>query len=147
MTSSQKQKGDRAERDVVAHLQAHGFTLARRTKAGGEKDMGDVSGVVDRDGDLWCVQVADRSWRRPSEIEAKAREAAAQAVELGAPLWVLVVKRPQTTDVDRWWAWLPTWALYNDGDDLVEPGWGDLACVTVRAWLLLNAPDVEEQAA
>lgn len=148
MSNPQKTKGDVAERKLVAHLQANGFPHARRTKAGGEKDLGDLSGVIDRDGDLWCVQVADRRWRSHSEVEAKAAEAAAQAALLGAPLWCLVAKRPRASDVGDWFVWLPAWELYGFA---LPPGlvrtFDDLACVTVRTWLALVAPDVEERAA
>lgn len=153
MTSPQKQKGDRAERQFVNHLNAHGFTHARRSKAGAEKDMGDISGVVDRDGDLWCIQVANRRWRSHGEIEAKAHEAADQAEQLGAPLWCLVAKRPGCADPADWFVWLPAWALYGHTDDTAHfavvrhDPWTDLACVTVRVWTALVAPTARQAAA
>lgn len=150
MANPQKTKGDVAERKLVAHLQANGFPHARRTKAGGEKDLGDLSGIVDRDGDLWCVQVADRRWRSHGEIEAKAAEALAQAELLGAPLWCLVAKRPRAASVGDWFVWLPVWELGLTGESSAfrhGVGQEDLACVTVRTWLALIAPTAQEVAA
>lgn len=132
MTGPAKRKGDAAERALVKHLNAHGFPLARRGRAGGEADLGDVFGIVDHGGDAWTVQVADRKWRSHSEIEAKAAEALVQAERAGTPLWCLVTKRPRASDVGDWFVWVPTWALLPHG----QP---DLACITVRTWLGLMA--------
>lgn len=154
MSTPSKDKGDRAERDVVKHLAAHGFPHARRTKAGGEKDLGDLSGVVDRDGDLWCVQVADRRWRGHGEVLAKAAEAERQAILLAAPFWCLVAKRPGCSDVGDWFVWLPANLLADCVGSAGYNGWTgiprpvpDLACVTVRTWLALVAPEAAEAAA
>ena len=143
MASASKTKGDRAELAFVKHI-APWFPNARRGKAGAEKDLGDIFGVRDRDGDEWTVQLADRKWRKHSEVEAKAREAAQQSERAGTPMWCLVVKRAGCTDVGQWFVWLPAWMLWNtrhmayyEGDLPDE----DLVCVTVRTWLTLIAPE------
>lgn len=142
MSTPSKNKGDKAERDLVRYLQANGFPQARRTKAGGEKDMGDLSGVIDRGGDLWCVQVADRKWRNHGELLAKAATVPDQAKALGTFWWCLVAKRPGCADPADWFVWLPTWFLYEMVDATPDDGVPDLACLTVRAWVALTAPEI-----
>ena len=142
MSTPSKAKGDRAELALVKYLQANGFPHARRTKAGGEKDLGDLSGVVDRDGDLWCVQVADRRWRSHGELLAKAWTTPAQAETLGATFWCMVTKRPGCADPADWFVWLPAFILAEVIDarsDFDPPA--DLACITVRTWVALVAPE------
>lgn len=138
--SPSKTKGDRCERAVLAYLAPHCPTL-RRGKAGAEKDLGDLMNFRDRAGDEWCIQVADRDWRTFGEVEAKAAETSVQAARAGAPNWVMIVKRRGTSDVGRWFAYLPMWALYlpfpPPPDD---PMYACLAQVPVRAWLSLVAP-------
>lgn len=156
MSTPSKDKGDRAERALVTYLQAW-WPNVRRTKAGGEKDLGDLSGLIDRDGDEWCVQVADRKilLAQHGAVIVKAREAAQQAERLGAPLWCMVVKRAGCTDPADWFVWLSAGSLFdlvggfNDGHR--ERGtwrsfaWSstadDLACLTVRTWVALTAPE------
>lgn len=145
MTNSAKTKGDRAERAFVAHIAPH-WPNARRGKAGAEADLGDIFGIVDRAGDAWTVQVADRKWRSHGEIVTKAREAREQAERAGTPFWCMVVKRPGFSDVAEWFVYLPTWVLWwrldlIDGNRPYPAE--DLASITVRAWLSLTAPRVE----
>lgn len=148
MSTPQKRKGDKAERDVVKYLTPHAPKI-RRTKAGGEKDLGDLVGYVDRAGNEWAIQVADRRWRGHGEILAKAAEAATQAEVMGVDWWVMIAKRPGCADVGGWFVWLPCWMLLDafcvceDIDRVIaEPR--DLACVTVRAWLDLTSPEEDQ---
>lgn len=149
MTSPSKAKGDRAELAFVKHI-APWFPNARRGKAGAENDLGDIFGVRDRDADEWTIQVADRAvmLREHGAVLRKAAEAAQQSERAGTPLWCLVVKRAGCADVGQWFVWLPAWALYGAfmspfgiGDEDPQPEWADLACVTVRTWLALVAPE------
>ena len=146
MSTPSKAKGDRAERQVVAYFQAHGFPRCRRTKAGGEKDLGDLSGVIDRFGVEWCVQVTDRVFSGHGALLAKAATVPAQADALGSGWRCMVVKGPRAPDVGDWFVWLPLPQLLSLVDGLIPVGGedvvgGDLACVTVRAWLALVGPD------
>lgn len=139
MTSRQKRKGDQAERDLVGYLKPH-IPLVRRTKAGGEKDLGDLSGVVDADGDLWCVSVKDRVDAAPNRIERAVREAEVMAERLGVIFYVVVWKRPRASSVGRWYVWMPMQQLVEAIGARVSPGasvgeWSGLACITVDAWL------------
>lgn len=156
MSTPSKDKGDRAERALVAYLQQW-WPNVRRTKAGGEKDLGDLSGLIDRDGEEWCVQVADRKilLAQHGAVIAKAKEAAQQAERLGAPLWCMVVKRAGCVDPADWFVWLPAWEFGQIVDfDRASSGWrlwedpagADLACVTVRSWVALVAPSRQQEA-
>ncbi len=142
MASPSKAKGDRAELAFVKHVTPW-FPNARRGKAGAEKDLGDIFGVRDRDGDDWTVQIADRAvmLREHGAVLRKAAEAAEQSERAGTPFWCLVVKRAGCADVGQWFVWLPAWTLYVSGHNVLdlEP-WDDLACITVRTWLALIAP-------
>ncbi len=151
MTSPSKDKGDRAERAYLAYIQPW-FPNARRGKAGAEKDLGDIFGVRDRDGDDWTVQVADRkSLVNHGAVLAKAREAAEQSERAGTVLWCMVVKRPGCADVGDWFVWLPLSYLAASLGHIfglgVESPPNDLACITVRAWVALVAPERTEDAA
>lgn len=140
MANPSKDKGDRAERAFIAHI-APWFPNARRGKAGAEADLGDIFGCLDRDGDDWTVQVADRKWRSHGELLAKAHQAAQQSERAGTACWCMVVKRPGCSDVGDWFVWLPVWLVVDTSDgpwtvDAVN----DLAMVTVRTWLAMFAP-------
>jgi hypothetical protein len=143
VSTPSKDKGDRAERDVVKYLQPYAPTL-RRTKAGGEKDLGDILGFVDRSGSTWTLQVADRKWTGHAQIINKAAEAQCQAVNAGVDYGAMIAKRPGCKDVGDWFVWLPTWLLLdsvaacNAEGDRVDQVLTDLACITVRAWLELH---------
>lgn len=148
MASPSKAKGDRAELAFVKHI-APWFPNARRGKAGAEADLGDIFGVRDRDGDDWTIQVADRAvmLREHGAVLRKAAEAAEQSERAGTPFWCLVVKRAGCADVGQWFLWLPAWALcdavltpFRSGPNAYATP-DDLACITVRTWLALVAPE------
>ena len=146
MSSPSKAKGDRAELAFVKHI-APWFPNARRGKAGAEKDLGDIFGVRDRDGDDWTIQIADRAvmLREHGAVLRKAAEAAQQSERAGTPLWCLVVKRAGCADVGQWFVWLPCSDLaaamgHIFGLGVASPP-DDLACITVRTWLALVAPE------
>ena len=106
-----------------------------------EDDTGDLGPCVDTDGDHWTIEVkGPRSTPTMGEIEAWAREAGAEADRAGqGGLWVLIVRRPGTKDVGRWHAWLPM----RDFTGIIEGHTfeSDLACLTVRAWCAVFAPE------
>lgn len=152
MSNPSADKGARAERAFLAHI-APWWPNARRGKAGAEADLGDIFGVVDRDGDPWTIQVADRKWRNHGELLAKAREAAEQAERAGTGgVWCMVVKRPGCTDVGDWFVWMPVWCAFDTADGMTVHILGaggamwelnavnDLCMVTVRTWLAMYAP-------
>lgn len=143
--------GKDTERKVAAYLHAHGLGNGRRNLAGYARDHGDYGPVTDRDGDPWVVEI--KGWKQPTpgKIEAAAKEAAREAEHAGAPLWVLVVRRPGCADVGRWWAVMPAWALYGcieypgmDGGRAITDGpWSELVQLSLRTWVALVAPEQE----
>lgn len=145
-----RRNGREAERKVRDHLRPRGWPELDYAHAGGPSrqhsdDRGDLAPLIDRDGDHWTVQVkGPRSQPSPGEVERWAAEAAAQADANGrGGLWVLVVRRPGTADVGRWWAWLPAWMVIGPDDARLvrhDDAW-DLACLTLRTWVALVAPE------
>ena len=146
--ASNRRRGKDTERKAATYLAAHGLGNGRRNLAGYARDHGDIGPVVDRDGDLWTVEVKGWQDPTPGKVEAAAREAAREAEHAGVPLWVLVVRRPGCADVGRWWAHLPLWMILG-ADDLRlvthDESWS-LARIELRAWVALVAPEQEATA-
>ena len=145
-----REAGKRAERKVAQYLEAHGLGNGRRNLAGYARDHGDYGPVTDRDGDLWAIEIkGPGSQPQPGQVEAWAAEAAREADHAGAPLWVLIVRRPGCADVGRLWAYLPLsdlWAAITGLDGPIanaalRTDGSDLACITLRTWVALVAPE------
>lgn len=86
MTSPQKVKGDRFERDVVDYLRQNGFPYAERTLgAGRPDDRGDIDGLVS-----WTIECKNR---KAFDLAGWSAEAAAEAVNARRHNWAVVVKR------------------------------------------------------
>lgn len=98
MANRSKAKGDRAERDVCDWYLKHGYPNAKRTRAGYERDWGDVH----VHGNATAVaQVKDcQSLRWPAWFHALGEQKRAA----GAAVAWLVVKRPGMGDVGEWLA-------------------------------------------
>lgn len=95
MTASRR-KGTDAESRVVAWLRERGWVHAERRALAGARDRGDVAGLVGV-----VVEVkAERAWTPGGYLA----ELAAEVVNDGAEVGVVVVKRRGTTDVGRWYA-------------------------------------------
>lgn len=92
MTSSSKRKGDVFERAVLATTRTLGFPWAERTRAGYERDHGDLHLVPGR-----AVIVQAKNRARPAWSEWLA-QLAAQRANSGADHAVLVVKRAGIAD-------------------------------------------------
>lgn len=157
-----RRNGQETERKVRDHLRTWWPDLDY-THAGGPSrkhadDRGDLAPLIDRDGDHWTVQVkGPRSQPSPGEVERWAAEADAQADANGrGGLWVLVVRRPGTADVGRWWAVLEAGALFDlvgafnaEGEHqrgtwksfAWSPGSADLVTLPLRRWVALVAPE------
>lgn len=157
-----RRNGQETERKVRDHLRTWWPDLDY-THAGGPTrqhtdDRGDLAPLVDRDGDHWTIQVkGPRAQPDPGEVERWAAEAAAQADANGrGGLWVLVVRRPGTADVGRWWAVLEAAALfdlvgaYNADGERQRGTWlsfawsagsADLVALPLRRWVALVAPE------
>ncbi|MDM7490730.1 hypothetical protein QT969_20800 [Rhodococcus sp. CSLK01-03] len=105
MTNPNKIKGDRAERAVRAHLRGNGFPHAERTRAGYERDGGDLHlAPVLGAGPGVIAQVKDCGQSRWAEWLTQTEE---QLVAARAEHAVLIVKRRGIGDPGRWLAVMP----------------------------------------
>jgi hypothetical protein len=101
-------KGKKAERDLVRYLRENGWPDAIRIVRTGIKsgqritrDEGDIGKTP---GIAWQMKAVDeKKW---SQIPAWLVDAADQAVETGADLGVLVLRRPGHAQPGDWWAWV-----------------------------------------
>jgi len=99
MTTPQKTKGSKAERDVVKYLQECGYKYAERRIAGDSNDRGDIAGV-----NGVCFEVKDQKTMKLSEwIEELKVEIVNSKADTGA----VVHKRRGKTDVGEWYASMP----------------------------------------
>lgn len=121
-----------------------------------ETDCGDLGPLVDRWGDHFTVEVkGPRATPTAGDIDRWADEASVEAGNAGrGGLWVLIVRRPGTRNVDRWHAWMPAGTLadlmgsHACGDDW-EGMWRtwrwqhdhQLVCVPVSVFVSLTAPE------
>lgn len=120
-----------------------------------EGDQGDLGPLHDSDGDHWTCEVkGPRATPSAGDIDRWANEARTEAAANGkGGLWVLIVRRPGTRDVGRWWAWSEVGALADlMGGDACGPDWkgmwrswqmqhgASLVCVPVDVWVSLAAP-------
>ena len=99
MASSEKRKGNAAERAVVDYLKTHGFPQARRTQAGTRHDIGDIDGVFDTAIEVKNhARIALAEWLTQLEAEMTAK---------GVSNGVVVVKRRGKSNPADWYAITP----------------------------------------
>jgi Holliday junction resolvase len=97
MANPNKQKGDKAERDVAYWFNDHGWQYAERARnAGQPKDRGDIVGIPG-----FCIQVKDRGTIRLREWVDGTLE---QKENARADTGLLIAKRRGVSDVGRWYA-------------------------------------------
>lgn len=138
--AANRRRGKDTEQKVAAFLAARGIGNGRRNLAGYRRDHGDYGPIDDATGDRWAIEIKGPvAQPTPGQIEAWADEAAREAENAGAVLWVLIVRRPGCTDVGRWWAHLPVWMLWDANRDHVggRDVWGTLARVDLAVWAAL----------
>ncbi|MEM7342463.1 MAG: hypothetical protein AAF467_27745 [Actinomycetota bacterium] len=111
-----QRKGAKAERDVAAYLNQHGFPHARRrANRGQHNDIGDIAEL----GPGLVIEVKDRVKASPAAWLAQlATEMAAAGADQGA----VIYKRAGTTNVADWHALLPVGVYVRL---LREAGYGD----------------------
>jgi hypothetical protein len=105
MTSSQKRKGDTWEAAVRDYLQTHGFPWTERTRAGYERDWGDLHLVPTR------AVIAQAKNHQRIDLPGWLDELAHQVTESGAAHGFLAVKRRGVGDPGRSYAVLEVAAL------------------------------------
>lgn len=100
MTNKPRAIGTRAETLVVAWVKANGFPHAERIAQHGSYDQGDIRLTPDL-----IVEVKARKTWTPSDIQDWLDQTEYEAVNNGPSCeGVLILKRPGTLDVGRWWA-------------------------------------------
>lgn len=106
MSNPPRKKGTAGETACVYWFRLHGFNGADRQPLRGNRDAGDLAlapGVV--------AEV--KSYRLPTghptagQLTVWLEQAAVEKANAGAKHCVLIIKRPGTTDVGRWFAFLP----------------------------------------
>jgi len=97
--SKQKQKGTRAENQVVEFLKQNGFPYAERRALAGVNDKGDVTGI----GPV-VIEVKDHQKITLAEFMSELKEEVNNA---DAQTGVAVVKRRGTLQVGDWYAVMP----------------------------------------
>jgi hypothetical protein len=126
MPNTNRDKGNKTERDVAAYFRAAGITTAERRVVTGwhrtersDPDLGDIKGVPGL-----CIQVKnlDKTARgnlSGAALAAVMVETEAQRMASGEAIGLLVEKRPNNADVGSWWAHLPAnvFAALVDGQD------------------------------
>jgi hypothetical protein len=120
MTAKDTNVGKDTEQRLARWLREHGgFPHAERTVRTGYRvssrsmaDAGDIDGCPGLAFQAKSLRPADRAERAVPDwlLETEAQRQAA-----GADIGVLVVRRWGTTDVGRWWAFLPLPQLAGDG--------------------------------
>lgn len=98
VANAKKDKGDRAERAALAYLRIFGFANAERTRAGYERDAGDIHLEP---GGLIIAQVKDHKTPRWTEWLTQLRE---QVTQAKARHGFLLVKRPRFPVPGEWLA-------------------------------------------
>ena len=113
MPNSNRDKGNKTERDVASYLRAAGIPTAERRVVTGwhrtdrsDPDLGDIKGVPGI-----CIQVKNLDKTARGNLSGKAladvaAELKMQRAASGAALGLLIEKRPNNADVGTWWAHL-----------------------------------------
>jgi len=99
MASSEKRKGNAAERAVVDYLRRQGFTQARRTQAGTRGDIGDVDGVPG-----FAIEVKNHA---RLDLAGWVAQMVAEMEQKGVENGVVIAKKRGTTDPGEWYAITP----------------------------------------
>ena len=143
MSNRPKQKGTAAETAAVKWFREHGFPWTERLTLTGSSDRGDLSLLP---GALVVVEVkntkAGATGQPPAGQLAKwMRETEAERVNAGADHAALIVKRAGTTDVGRWFCYLPLGHLVelSQWDEpfpaaAYRTPYDQPACITPEAW-------------
>lgn len=110
MTNPPRKKGTAAETAVVKWLRDNGFGQADRQPLRGTRDCGDITACPG-------IIIEVKAHRLPTghptagQLAEWMRQTDDETVSAGADVGILVVKRPGTTDVGRWHAYVTAWEL------------------------------------
>jgi hypothetical protein len=101
--SAARRKGTSAETAAVDYLRGQGFPHAERRALGGNKDRGDIAGIIGT-----VIEVKNC---KTLDLAGWLRELEAEMANDGAVYGAVVHKRRGTSDVGRWYATMPVSAL------------------------------------
>jgi len=99
MSHPNKQKGTRAETDVVRYLQERGWKNAERRALKGTLDCGDISGVAEV-----CLEVKNQ---KAQELAGWVEELKVEIVNSKASTGAVIHKRKGKANVADWYATMP----------------------------------------
>jgi Holliday junction resolvase len=99
MASSEKRKGNAAERAVVDYLKKHGYPQARRTQAGTRGDIGDIDGVPG-----FAIEVKNHA---RLDLAGWVAQMLAEIDEKGVENGVVIAKKRGTSNPGDWYAITP----------------------------------------
>ena len=99
MSHPNKQKGTKAETDVVRYLQKRGWKAAERRALKGTLDCGDIAGVEDV-----CLEVKNQ---KAQDLAGWVEELKVEIVNAKANTGAVIHKRKGKTDVGEWYATMP----------------------------------------
>jgi hypothetical protein len=114
MPNSNRDKGNKTERNVAAYFRAAGITTAERRVVAGwhrtdrsDPDLGDIKDVPGI-----CIQVKNLDKTARGNLSGRALAVVLAATEAqrdasGEPIGLLIEKRPNNATVGSWWAHLP----------------------------------------
>jgi Holliday junction resolvase len=99
MSHPNKQKGTKAETDVVRYLQKCGWKTAERRALKGNLDCGDISGVAGV-----CLEVKNQ---KAQDLAGWVEELKVEIINAKANTGAVIHKRKGKTDVAEWYATMP----------------------------------------
>jgi hypothetical protein len=98
-------KGTQTETAAAKWLQLHGFPGAQRKPKYGNRDRGDLDLAPSVIAEVKAYKLPTGT-PTPAQLDKWMAQAAAEKANAGAAYCPLIVKRPGTTDVGRWFAFL-----------------------------------------
>lgn len=151
MTNRPKNRGTAAETAALRWLREHGFPWTERLALAGSADCGDLSLLPGRGVVVEVKNVAVAGTGQPPAglLADWMAQTEAERANSDAEHAALVVKRAGTTDVGRWWCYVPLGHLIrlerglpaDVGEHSVTQLWGEPygepVCITVATWTVM----------
>lgn len=152
MTNRPKQRGTAAETAALRWLRANGFPWTERLTLTGSCDRGDLSLLPGLAVIAEIKNHAGAATGQPgqAQLDAWMAETETERLHASADHAALIVKRKGTTDVGRWWCYLPLGHLHHLALRLDAPpvesmsptSFRSPACITPAMWVdLLRRAD------
>ena len=107
MSSPQKIKGSKYERDVRDYLNSFGFDT-ERTRAGWADDRGDIHGIVGQDGDMFVIECKNQ---KSMDLSGWCKELLNEVTNASGAAGAVVHKKRGTSLVAEHYATMPVHML------------------------------------